>query len=329
MAQAIEFNEYRSRNPRYFEQAPLIRALASILASFPEETQEGADGSRYITINDFSALKEQSGVVFYYHKLTQGNYLVDTTYKDYLTKAHQAGMLIGGFHFFDASVGGSDQAKYFMEQHKFIEDLTGGIFLPPMNDVEQSFGQSAKTIYNKTQAWHGVIDANIRISSLYTSPYLQSLLNPFVPTIGHVAHWTSSSSPTLPSGWNDKMTRFWQYGIFRKHSWVRTLMGVPGELDVDRFFGSMSDLKTLAGYTEPPPSGCPGECQDQIDAIRSEIAEMYSTISETGVRIDAIEEHISALENLVNKNKTDIGSLNAQADTLTSILRAIKDDILL
>ena len=54
-----------------------------------------------------------------------------------------------------------------------------------------------------------------------------------------IASWTSNASPSFPAGWSS--WTFWQYTS------SATVKGVPGRVDANRFNGTVSDLRGLAG----------------------------------------------------------------------------------
>src|SRR5262249_30533285 len=65
-----------------------------------------------------------------------------------------------------------------------------------------------------------------------------------------VAHYTSLQAPSVPEGW--PTWTFWQY------SQSGQVAGIVGSVDLDKFNGSVSQLRALAGSAAPPGGPDPG-----------------------------------------------------------------------
>ncbi len=201
----------------------------------------GVDVSAYQT-NDvnWQAVK-RAGYWFAIAKATEGTSYVDPTFARNLTKIRAAGLVAGAYHFFSWTSDPVQQAHSFLDAYKPIDGD-----LPPTLDVE------ACTV--------GSGDAIARISAfLYAvEPHLNGAkcllyMSYSFPTdhlgggsgfSGHplwVAAYNDDPTPPVPDAW-DSVT-IWQHADDGK------VAGIPGNVDLNRFVGTLDDLKafTLRG----------------------------------------------------------------------------------
>ncbi len=191
-----------------------------------------------------------AGRHFAFIKATQGNYYTSSAFAAQYAGAKTAGVYRSAYHFFDPTIDGVTQANYFLGVVGAIEPGD----LPPMLDVECPDGSStclgfsggsgnapAATIVTRVLDWLTTVQAKTgKTPVVYTFPtYFPGLATPdsalaayplFIATI--------SSCASVPAPWTKAV--FWQY------SWTGTVNGIPGQVDMDRFFGSLSDLQTFA-----------------------------------------------------------------------------------
>jgi lysozyme len=198
----------------------------------------GIDVSHHNGNVDWSRVA-QAGIVFAFVKATEGSNVVDTHFE-----ANYAGMktnqiLRGAYHFFRPSLDAQAQAANFLKR---VPKLAAGD-LPAALDVEVSDGQTPHTIVDGVQKWLNTVGAALGcVPLIYTSA---SLWNENVGSKSFskfplwVAHYTNNSTPNLPAGFADYA--FWQY------SESGNVAGVTGSVDLDRFKGTVDELKQLAG----------------------------------------------------------------------------------
>ncbi|MCZ4125713.1 GH25 family lysozyme [Streptomyces sp. H39-S7] len=211
-----------------------------------QATTSGIDVSHYQGTINWSSVKA-AGIKFAYIKATES-----TTYKDPLFNAnylnsYQAKVIRGAYHFARPNLSsGTSQANYFAANGGAWsrDNLT----LPGMLDLEGGcYGKSTSAMrtwildfYNayKTRTGRDVV--------IYTSP---SWWNSCTGSWGgmsaksplFVAHWTTASSPSIPSGF--PYWTFWQY------SDSGSVSGISGAVDRDRFSGDGTRLLALANNT--------------------------------------------------------------------------------
>ena len=161
-----------------------------------------------------------------------------------------AGILRGAYHSFWPLTPWQDQATNFMNT---VGALRKGD-LPPVLDLEEAVSKNDPL---KRDAWKD-IPANQRLSiiqnwlvqveqgmglrpMIYTRQnFIESLLGDSVATLATYALWIAHykvPAPSIPPNWTS--WTFWQY------SETGGVDGVEGNVDCDRFSGSLDDLQRL------------------------------------------------------------------------------------
>jgi lysozyme len=200
----------------------------------------GIDISRYQQKIDWGAVTA-SGVQFCFIKATEGARDVDVAFQRHWEAAATAGVVRGAYHFFRPQIPVSAQADLFV---RTLGQLQPGD-LPPALDLEGTAG------------WVGIppasrgplalkmleaIEASLRVTPIvYMSPWFATdMLNSTAALARFpiwIAQYTEAQSPNVPKPW--KTWTFWQ------HSQGGKVPGISGLLDLDRFQGSLEDLKLL------------------------------------------------------------------------------------
>ncbi len=191
-----------------------------------------------------------AGRQFAFIKATQGNYYTSSAFASQYAGALSAGVYRSAYHFFDPTVDGVTQANYFLSVASTI--LPGD--LPPMLDIECPDGDAtclgftggsgdapSATIVSRALDWlTTVTTATGKTPIVYTFPaYFPDLATADTGLAAYPLFIaTLSNCASVPAPWT--MAVFWQY------SWTGTVAGIPGQVDLDRFFGSLSDLQTFA-----------------------------------------------------------------------------------
>jgi MYXO-CTERM domain-containing protein len=232
----------------------------------PTTYVEGLDVSAGQGTIDWNAVKA-SGRQFAFIKATQGNYYTSPDWNGQWSGAKAAGVLRSAYHFFDPTVDGLTQAKYFLN----VVGTLGPGDLPPMLDIEcpTSSNQAATqpdceypagTGYPANSGWAPAATMNQRIADWLN--YVQQQTGK-LPIIYSYNYWfNDSGADTTPLhkypldiSWpstgtcftvglgNDFTTAaYWQW------STSGSCPGVNGIVDLDRFLGTIDQLKQLAGY---------------------------------------------------------------------------------
>jgi lysozyme len=91
---------------------------------------------------------------FAFIKATEGTGRTDPFFKRNWERSKKAGIVRGAYHFFIASRDGTLQAKNFTQ----TVTLESGD-LPPVLDIEQTFGLAPETIRNEVRKWCTYIEA--------------------------------------------------------------------------------------------------------------------------------------------------------------------------
>lgn len=202
---------------------------------------------------------------FAFMKATQGDYNTQTTFPANWSGAKAAGVLRSPYHFFDPTIDGVAQANHFLTVLKAAGGLQPGD-LPPMLDIEcptastqaasnqncEYMGNSgwvaSATLSQRVFDWLTTVEtATGRKAVIYSYPswfadvgFTDAKLAGYPLFIA-----TLSTCASVPAPWTS--ADFWQY------SWTGTVTGITGQVDVDRFFGSLGQL----GGFGMPDAGAP------------------------------------------------------------------------
>jgi len=209
----------------------------------------GIDISRYQQKIDWGAVTA-SGVQFCFVKATEGARDVDAAFQRHWEGAGTAGLVRGAYHFFRPQIPVSVQAELFT---RTLGQLQPGD-LPPVLDLEGTAGWVGIPPTSRAALALKMLDAiesSLHVTPMiYMSPWFATdMLNSAAALARYpiwIAQYTEAPSPKVPKPW--KTWTFWQ------HSQAGKVPGVSGVLDLDRFQGSVEDLKrlTLAPNISPP-----------------------------------------------------------------------------
>jgi lysozyme len=202
----------------------------------PDIYVNGIDVSHFNGTVDWSRVAA-GGIAFAYAKATEGMHTRDARFEANYDGIKASNLLRGAYHFFHAELDAAAQANNFLS---VVSALAPGD-LPPMLDVEAApDGLSAASIAAGVRIWLDAVQQALgRTPVLYTSASFSKEFSVFPLW---VAHYTTRPSPNLPAGFSD--FTFWQ---FDEH---QTVDGISGSVDMDRFNGSLEDLKQLSGLEE-------------------------------------------------------------------------------
>ena len=195
---------------------------------------------------------------FAFRKAAQGDYFTDPDFATNWAGTKAAAVYRSPYHFFDPTIDGVTQANHFLATLTAAGGLEAGD-LPPMLDIEcptssdptmaspncEHTGDSGwvatATMSQRIFDWLTTVEAATgRVPIVYsypswfadvgfTDPKLASYPL-FIATLGACA--------SVPAPWTTAV--FWQY------SFTGTVPGVPGQVDLDRFFGTLAQLGSFA-----------------------------------------------------------------------------------
>ena len=205
--------------------------------SIPEDYLiHGIDVSRYQSIISWDAVKEmkvknvQLGFVFI--KATEGIVNTDPQFKRNWKKSKQAGMVRGAYHFFLATKDGREQAENFISS----VDLEEGD-LPPVVDIEQTYGVSIPVLRKELKEWLDVIEHYYGVKPIiYTNVdfYSRHLGKEFNSYPLWAAHYFQYDTPRINRQWD-----FWQ------HSEEGRVNGILSKVDFNVFNGDSLQFRNI------------------------------------------------------------------------------------
>ncbi|MEM9595335.1 MAG: GH25 family lysozyme [Acidobacteriota bacterium] len=223
---------------------PQVPVLEVAVDGTPEDAGvqvEGIDVDHHRGDIDWSQVAA-AGKTFTFIKATEGNDFVDPNFEANWTAAKEAGLLRGAYHFFRPEDGAATQAENFLG---VVNQAPGD--LPPVLDVEAMDGVDAAAALAGVLAWLEQVEAALGVApTVYTGPNFWNALDSgaMAPYPLWIAEY-GVEAPRVPQGWGD--WTFWQY------SHEGEVAGVDGDVDLDVFAGTRSELLALTS-TAPPPS---------------------------------------------------------------------------
>ena len=211
-----------------------------------DQNVEGVDVSSHQGNVDWSAIS-QDGVGFVFVRASIGGHQVDAHFASNWSRVGDAGLMRGAYHYFWPLTAWQDQADNFI-------NLQAGD-LPPALDLEGALAsndprkpkgwldvpidQRLPMIHN----WLNAVEQTVGIKPvIYTRQnFIEGLLGDGIQELADYPLWIAHYDvlqPTLPASWSS--WSFWQY---TEKGAVR---GIIGNVDRDKFNGSLNDLKALA-----------------------------------------------------------------------------------
>ena len=196
----------------------------------------GIDVSKYQQVIDWESVKEmnvnQVQIRFVFIKATEGLENEDVLFQRNWKMAKKAGLARGAYHYFLATKSGRDQAANFISS----VTLEPGD-LPPVLDIEQSYGVSADKLRERVKDWMETIESNYGAPPIiYTNVefYKKFLGDYFDKYPLWVAHYLQSERPRIYRDWN-----FWQ------HNEGGRVDGIVTSVDFDVFNGDSTEFSRL------------------------------------------------------------------------------------
>lgn len=205
--------------------------------SMPEEYSiHGIDVSKYqqfIAWDQVKAMQvKKIKLGFAFIKATEGIGNVDPQFKRNWKRSKDAGMIRGAYHFFLATKDGRMQAENFIK----VVNLQSGD-LPPVLDIEQTYGMTKDVIKTEVREWLSIVEANYNVRPIiYTNIdfYKQNLGNDFDDYPLWVAHYYQPRQPRIKRDW-----------VFWQHNDNGRVNGVLSAVDFDVFSGDSAEFSQL------------------------------------------------------------------------------------
>jgi GH25 family lysozyme M1 (1,4-beta-N-acetylmuramidase) len=179
---------------------------------------------------DFSVIKS-AGVAAVVLKATQGSGFIDPTYAPRVAQARAAGLMVGAYHFLDAT-SPIEQMAHFLS----VVGTTDGVLLAV--DFE-AYAISQATAVQAASAVMTVKSATGRFPVLYTGRYMLDAPNPM---LSQCPLWLAEygTRPVCPPGWSQ--WKLWQHTDGQVGSAPVPVRGI-GPCDRSRFAGTIDQLK--------------------------------------------------------------------------------------
>jgi GH25 family lysozyme M1 (1,4-beta-N-acetylmuramidase) len=201
-------------------------------------TTAGIDVSYYQGTINWTAVKN-AGIEFAFVRVSDGDVFHDPKFDAYWAGAKAAGLVRGAYQFFRPNQSITAQADMMIAA---VGTLGPGD-LPPVIDVEATGGLGPSSVAAKVRQWVDRVKAGTGVDPVvYTGKYFwrDQVGGPstFVGNPLWIAQYTSLC-PDLPLPWTT--WAFWQY------SESGHVAGIAGAVDLDRFNGSVDELRALAG----------------------------------------------------------------------------------
>ena len=194
-----------------------------------------------------------AGYSFVYIKATESTGYASPNFNDQWHGAQAAGMLRGGYHFFDFNADPTAQAKHFLANCPPADgalppmlDLETTDGVPPANEnvqnvatflhvVEQATGVRC-VLYINYGCWSGTLGATAGFSGhpFWAPSYLNGVNAP-PPT---------QSTPPIMEPPPPQITA-WSTWTFWQYSQTGQVAGISGAVDLDVFNGSLAQLQAL------------------------------------------------------------------------------------
>lgn len=235
-----------------------LTALLSVSASDAATVRaKGLDVSNWNGAINWARVAH-AGYRFAFGKATEGTAYNDKTYTTNRNGSEAAGLVFGAYHFArpaGASLAGATASAIKQANHFLTVAGPQPGELPPVLDLEATGNLGKPRLLAWTLAWLGQIYARTGVEPfVYTSPLFwkrrlgDSTAAAAAGTRLWIAHWTSSSKPTVPAAnWNGLGWKFWQW---------TDCVAVPGVKhcsDGDR----MNGTNPAAVAIPPYPAGVP------------------------------------------------------------------------
>jgi lysozyme len=191
----------------------------------------------------------RAGIAFAYAKATEGAAFTDRQFGANWTGIRNAGLLRGAYHFLRPALPVAVQAERFVS----LVGTPAPGDLPPMLDLEETSAKAGEDEWARVAKSRRVALATEWLErverALGRRPIVYTRAGFLADVLGApgaltrypiwLAHYTNQPQPRIPDGW--ERWALWQY------SQTGRIAGLACALDMDRFNGSLAELRALAG----------------------------------------------------------------------------------
>jgi lysozyme len=205
--------------------------------SIPESFAiHGIDVSKYQQTIAWDVVKEMQvkniRLGFAFIKATEGIDNKDPQFNRNWKKSKQAGIIRGAYHFLLATKDGKEQAENFIKTVKLVSGD-----LPPVVDIEQTYGVSAPVLQKELKEWLDVVENYYGVKPIIYSNadfYNRYLGKNFDNYPFWAAHYFQYDAPRIGRPWT-----FWQ------HSEEGRVNGILSKVDFNVFNGDSTEFNNL------------------------------------------------------------------------------------
>lgn len=193
---------------RYYHEPAFVHYREFGIPMPVQYSIHGIDVSRHQQTVSWEDIRDMQSnnirIGFAFIKATEGLGRIDEQFRRNWLMSKKAGITRGAYHFFIASRSGKAQAENFME----TVNIDSGD-LPPVLDVEQTFGTDPETLQKRVADWLTMVEEKYGVKPIiYTNAdfYENYLAGRFDQYPLWVAHYLVQDKPRISRNWT-----FWQH----------------------------------------------------------------------------------------------------------------------
>lgn len=227
-------------------------------------TVKGIDVSYYQGNIDWTRVKND-GVQYAFIRVSDGLGTIDTKFETYWAQSRANGIVHGAYQFFRPNQDPIAQAELLLDK---IGNALADDDLPPVIDIEAAGGLAPAQVAAKAKQWIDHVEAALGVKPIIYTGFYFWRDQVGAPAYGAQhplwhAQYTSAACPNISAPWTE--WAFWQFTS------TGAVDGIAGNVDVNRFDGTMAELMALTpgggnGGGNPPTScGVIGPAGGTID----------------------------------------------------------------
>jgi lysozyme len=241
------------------EESSIGDSLQALRVCPAGATTEGIDVSTYQGGVDWAAV-QAAGLGFGIARISDGLRHDDARFDANWSGIKAAGLVRGAYQYFEPAEDAAGQAMKVVRKVGWL----GAGDLPVSLDVEVPDGRSPEAIATQMKIWIAIVTAGTgKRPIIYTARYFW---NSGVASRDFSAYplWVANygvQCPDTPLGWDS--WQIWQYGT------SESVPGIAGAVDVDRFDGTLEELRRLAGLDAADASPRTANPGTALESVRS------------------------------------------------------------
>ncbi|MGE0399191.1 MAG: GH25 family lysozyme [Kofleriaceae bacterium] len=217
-------------------------------------TVKGIDVSYYQGNIDWTRVKND-GVKYAFIRVSDGLGTIDSKFETYWAQSRANGIIHGAYQFFRPNQDPIAQAELFLDK---LGNTIADDDLPPVIDIEAAGGLTPAQVAAKAKQWIDHVEAALGVKPIIYTGFYFWRDQVGAPAYGAQhplwhAQYTSAACPNISAPWTE--WAFWQFTS------SGSVDGIAGNVDVNRFDGTMAELMALTpgggnGTGGNPPATC-------------------------------------------------------------------------